>query len=771
MNGSLSGLLADFSGWIWEASWQAGVIALVVLIVRRLTGSRLSPGWRYGLWLLVVVRLLMPVLPESRTSLYNFTPQFRTSAPITPTAEVLSVPISGEKIDVKDKVLPSPVVVKKPTRPSLGTVLTFVWLVGVLLYAVRLIMAHRTFQRRAGCRNSPADPIVLSLLKECAATMNVRPPHLVESDAVDAPALTGLFTPAIFFPSGISTRFSAEEIRHVMLHELAHLKRGDVAVNWMTTVLQILHWFNPVLWIAFRRMRADREIACDEMVLRNQGLNKRQAYGQTLIKVLEEIHHGPAKTGMVGILEDGNLLKRRIAEIVRHPGTSRLAVVIGAVVFLAICALGLTRATGRSPNQKEIANTCLDSLNRIESIRYNVRGYNKTNHSPSFEMDWWEMRGKCRYKYRQLNAMGDQDFSSGYGYDGETYTRTSSSPNTIYTKRGFWPFPPWIRNMYFITSPFDFLIQRTGVDPWSQPNLQLLKTAEAWEHFLKCAEMIGRENFHGRDCVAVRVRGGRDRFIEDLDTYYVVYFDCKMGWMPAGWKEYDLENRLLAELEVLDVAKVPDHLGDFVCLPRKLKVSFFAVNNKRVYEQPTNYQHYEFGGISLDSLEDFDFALDVTLVKNIFDEDKNQFSQAPAQSFNNLILPDLKIEKERLSILLPMIGNLAKKSDPAGKGFTFAFAISPGNEPLVTLIMKRPTVAQVLAEIVSQTGMKMTQEIKGCVSFQPGKEGVPYGTPVPNKPGFVTSPHNPDAGYVDVHGLKSGTQIQCPYTKKPFLVP
>ena len=54
------------------------------------------------------------------------------------------------------------------------------------------------------------------------------------------------------------------QLRHVFLHELAHLKRFDIAVGLLTAVVQTVHWFNPLVWLAFRRMRDDREVACDD---------------------------------------------------------------------------------------------------------------------------------------------------------------------------------------------------------------------------------------------------------------------------------------------------------------------------------------------------------------------------------------------------------------------------------------------------------------------------------------------------------------------------
>lgn len=70
-----------------------------------------------------------------------------------------------------------------------------------------------------------------------------------------------------------------------MLHEFTHLKHYDLPLNWVMCMLQAMHWFNPLLWFAFARMRADRELACDARVLSIDATDRRAEYGGALLKL------------------------------------------------------------------------------------------------------------------------------------------------------------------------------------------------------------------------------------------------------------------------------------------------------------------------------------------------------------------------------------------------------------------------------------------------------------------------------------------------------
>ena len=342
MNASLSGMLAGFSGWIWEASWQAGVIALVVLIVRRLIGSRLSPGLRYGLWLLVVVRLLMPELPQSPASLYNAAPSaavfehgIRTTLGYQGGENTYTAPVASRAV-VTEQVPVAPM--------AWGHWLAVAWVIGAVLLLLRLAAANIRFRqemRRAACKPSEA---LQEILHEAATLLGMREPGIVLTRQVGSPAVVGVWHPVILLPPDMEMRFSPPEVRLLLLHELAHIRRGDLWVNLLASVLQCLHWFNPVLWLAFRRMRNDRELACDALVLDKQTPETRESYSCTLLKVLEGLHHSSPPHGVVGILEKHGNLRERLTRILTHMRPTKLSVLGGGVLLFTMAAMLLTRA-------------------------------------------------------------------------------------------------------------------------------------------------------------------------------------------------------------------------------------------------------------------------------------------------------------------------------------------------------------------------------------------------------------------------------------------
>src|SRR5438034_9907891 len=98
------------------------------------------------------------------------------------------------------------------------------------------------------------------------------------------PAVCGLWRPVILVPHELADKLSALQLRAALLHELAHIKRGDVLVHYAQTLLQILYWWHPLLWLANARIRHAREQAVDETVMVALG-GEAEAYPTTLLEV------------------------------------------------------------------------------------------------------------------------------------------------------------------------------------------------------------------------------------------------------------------------------------------------------------------------------------------------------------------------------------------------------------------------------------------------------------------------------------------------------
>ena len=167
------------------------------------------------------------------------------------------------------------------------------------------------------------EPEILDLLEDCKSQMDIRIVlGVVATDEVKSPALFGFIRPRLLLPSGMIETLSREELRYVFLHELAHLKRRDIYVGWLMSVLQILHWFNPLIWLAFRRMWADRELACDALVLARTHSEESKSYGRIIVSLLERFSRPRSLPGMAGIMETKSQLKRRLTMIAKFKQNS-----------------------------------------------------------------------------------------------------------------------------------------------------------------------------------------------------------------------------------------------------------------------------------------------------------------------------------------------------------------------------------------------------------------------------------------------------------------
>jgi bla regulator protein BlaR1 len=326
-------------------TWQASILVLIVLFVQWALRKKLSPAWRYNLWWLVLIRLALPFTPESSFSLFNI----RAFEPLR---------ILKQRVTFGIAPLPRTEPVAKPgwppmeksrTENTVDTVLRWIpriWLLGVVLLAIRFLVQNARFSKRIRQRMLIDDPVSLALLESCRQTMNV--PHrlvLFETHHVRSPALYGLFRPRLLLPENLVTTFSADELRHILLHELAHVKRADMVVNWLMSVLQTLHWFNPVVWFAFNRMRADRETACDALVLSKVEQGQARVYGEAILKLLERFARPATAPSLLGILEDKSQMERRIrmiANFTRFVPWRGWAISI----LLLLAVVGLTDAAG-----------------------------------------------------------------------------------------------------------------------------------------------------------------------------------------------------------------------------------------------------------------------------------------------------------------------------------------------------------------------------------------------------------------------------------------
>lgn len=393
-----STVLTQSFGWMLRASWQAAILVVAVLIIQRLLRKKLSAGWRFGLWLLVVARLLLPISAESSLSVFNLVaqqpvtlpepqPKAAEPAPMMPPKEAAPAPPAStvRTLDAQPKAAspstapqksvaatvdpePSrqaatmaPIEPAAPVRRTVSgwEIAAWIWLIGMLALATHVAVLMMRMAKKVRQAGQVKDDATLQLFETCRRQMRVRARvSLLETEIVNSPALFGVIRPSLLLPIGMAQTFSQDELRYVFLHELAHVKRRDVSLNWLFTALQIVHWFNPVIWFCFARMRVDRELACDALAISSAGETEAKAYGRTIIKLLETLSQSTSQPGLVGIMEDKGQMEQRISMIARFKKQRRLSLLaLGFMIVLA--ATGLTdavksaKAKPEAPEKKE----------------------------------------------------------------------------------------------------------------------------------------------------------------------------------------------------------------------------------------------------------------------------------------------------------------------------------------------------------------------------------------------------------------------------------
>ena len=312
---------------LWRASWQAGVLCLLVLASRWTLRDRLPPAWRCRLWGLVFLRLLLPAVPSSPLSLFNVVPADPLPAVQWPTVVVRSV------VTVPSTVTPPAVEASPPaaTPPLLPTAVLAGWLCVAAALATGSVVTHVRFARRVRLGGGPTPPDLSALWH---AVGGGRP--VVVTDAVTSPALFGVLRGRLLLPPDLAGRLSTDELTLVFRHESAHVRRHDLAAGWATVGVRCLYWFHPLVWMATAARRADAEAACDDAVVAATGDGP--GYGRTLLAVAAGGRPVPA----VGMADARTDLRRRLARVAagRRPGWR--STVVAAALTVAVGSAALT---------------------------------------------------------------------------------------------------------------------------------------------------------------------------------------------------------------------------------------------------------------------------------------------------------------------------------------------------------------------------------------------------------------------------------------------
>lgn len=304
-------------------SLTAGLVILAICAARLLL--RQAPKkFSYWLWAGAAFRLVCPFSFPAAFSLLALAPAAQTVAETGPLTEVSYLPGAGlpaaaPGVGAADAALPQAAGAGQAL--GLWEVLGLVWLLGAAALLIGALVAYLR-------------------VKGQVATAVKFAHNVYECGAFRSPFVLGFFRPKIYIPFGLEPR----QREHVLCHESAHIQRRDYLVKPLGFLLLAIHWFNPLVWLAFHLMSRDMEMSCDEKVLSQLGEEARREYSLSLLSIGSRRRFpapNPLAFGETGV-------KERVVNVMKFRRAKRWVTVAAAVAVVAVTAACAANPAGES---------------------------------------------------------------------------------------------------------------------------------------------------------------------------------------------------------------------------------------------------------------------------------------------------------------------------------------------------------------------------------------------------------------------------------------
>lgn len=374
----LSLVIAPFFYKLLFMSIAALCIGIVIMLIRRFADNRISPAWKYTMWLVVLVALAVPYRPQTEFAL------------LEPMAKVQEISYRSEYEGIRKNQ--HDFVDIEPSAPEQQTELiklqeevqavflkslTFdvaiplIWLSGAVVTALFMLISRMRLIHKLKQHQHETNTRHIALLQNCKAVLRVRGNvRLVTQDYIGSPALLGFVRPRIILPL-YANEISDSDMEYILLHELSHYKRFDMLLNNLLLLLQAVYWFNPLIWIMFRFIRQDMELANDASVIKRIGNENSKDYLRSLVEVLRRYNNVTFAPKLLCMVDDKDSMARRIKMIKLGALFKKRRLLIAALSIAIICTVSilfLTQSPSSHATMKWAKNLSVSEVERIELV-------------------------------------------------------------------------------------------------------------------------------------------------------------------------------------------------------------------------------------------------------------------------------------------------------------------------------------------------------------------------------------------------------------------
>ncbi len=344
------------------------IVGLIICLIRNIFDKRLSGKWRCIMWFVVLATLLIPIRFEIKTS-YNIPNNIINNIEDIkdiPQKQVVYHRLEQEQFENQEPIIEKSIEEKKQTvdisksttadnievneivsnsakpqtniKLQINYILTNIlfpstWLIGTIIFVIMFISGVIKIRNKSKKRNLQ-DERINSILENCKKQLNINKNVKVVLQENSKTSIFGFFSPVILLSESI-LKESDDTIKYIFLHELSHYKRKDTIFNYILLAILSIHWFNPIVWFIFMKVREDIELGADELAIEKLNKKEKKEYGLVLINLLQNASHINYTANMLCISDTGKNMERRILMIKRKNRNKFLS----AIVVIAIIGI------------------------------------------------------------------------------------------------------------------------------------------------------------------------------------------------------------------------------------------------------------------------------------------------------------------------------------------------------------------------------------------------------------------------------------------------
>jgi beta-lactamase regulating signal transducer with metallopeptidase domain len=296
-----------------KTSVSGGIVILFWFITEPVSRRIFKAGWHYAMLKLSMLLLILP--------LAVLIPQPKTVEDISEFPAVSFIPLLPQDLGLQYLVL----------------ILPFITM---MLAVIEISKVLRLYKFIALSCTGEADEEMLAIFKGLKPRRNI---SLKTSEHIKSPFTMGLFKPVIYMPDFRNSNMNCEEIKLSLMHELTHIKNGDLWFKFFSVIVSVLHWFNPLVYLLRIKISTVSEFHCDELITADMTKKERKNYGELLIKTA--YGEKPSDKSLYAPLSHSSKrIKRRLSQLMKARKPNKIITVFSVIIAVFVFIFAAVQA-------------------------------------------------------------------------------------------------------------------------------------------------------------------------------------------------------------------------------------------------------------------------------------------------------------------------------------------------------------------------------------------------------------------------------------------